>query len=142
MTMYPTIKVMLDEGAKLPNRVHDTDAGADLCTIEDVWIPPHCSAVVSTGVHIELPEGTCGLLVSKSGLNVRNALTSTGLIDEGFTGEILVRVYNNGPDWYTFRKGDKVSQIAVLPVCYPTYVQADEISGGERGDAGYGSSGR
>lgn len=146
VTRRPTIRFALDEGLEpmvfAPERAHDTDAGADLRSPTEVRVPPHDSALVRTGVHVELPEGTCGLLVSKSGLMVHNALTSTGLVDEGFTGEIVIRVFNDSSDWYTFHAGDKVSQIAVLPVCYPTYAYASEISGGERGDDGYGSTGR
>ena len=138
----PTIRTVLDEGAFLPIRAHDTDAGADLRTPVEVRVPPHDSALVHTGTHIQLPPGTCGLVVSKSGLMIFNALTSTGLIDEGFTGEIILRVFNNGPDWYTFRAGDSVSQVAVIPVLYPTYELADELRGGDRGDNGYGSTGR
>lgn len=140
--MRPTIRTVLDEGAFLPERAHATDAGADLRTPVEVRVPPHDSALVHTGTHIELPPGTCGLVVSKSGLMVHNALTSTGLIDEGFTGEIVLRIFNDGPDWHTFRAGDKVSQVAVLPVLYPTYELVDELRGGDRGENGYGSTGR
>lgn len=138
----PTIKVMLDEGAKLPVRAHDTDAGADLCCREDVTIAPGDSALVDTGVHVELPHGTVGMLKSKSGLNCMQAMTTTGVIDEGYTGPIKVRVYNHGAFPKEFRAGDKVTQLVVMPVAYPTYEQAEEISGGERGSAGYGSTGR
>lgn len=140
--MQPTIRVKLDPGATLPARAHDTDAGADLRTPVDFRVPPHDSAVVGLGVHVELPPHTAGLLVSKSGLNVLNALTSTGLIDLGFTGEIRVRVYNDGDDWYHFHAGDAVTQMVVFPVLFPSYEEADEIEGGERGDDGYGSTGR
>ena len=142
----PTIRYTLDDGLDpktyAPARAHGTDAGADLRTPTMVRVPPHGSALVHTGVHIELPAGTCGLLVSKSGLMVHNAITSTGLIDEGFTGEIVIRVFNDSSDWYAFEEGDAVSQVAVLPVCYPTYRYASKIRGGERGDNGYGSTGR
>lgn len=138
----PQIPCRLEEGACLPRRAHDTDAGADLCALWGVTVPRHGSAVIDTGAHVQLPHGTCGLLVSKSGLNVRCECTSTGLIDEGYTGRVLVRVYNHSDHDRHFDAGDKVSQIVVLPVLYPTYVEVDEITGGERGDAGYGSTGR
>lgn len=140
--LQPTIRCVLDEGAALPVRAHDTDAGADLCAPTDITVPAHGSAEVDTGVHIQLPPHTCGLLVSKSGLMVLNALTSTGLIDQGFTGEIRVRVFNGGDEDYHFAAGEKVTQVAVLPVLYPTYEQVERIEGGERGDDGYGSTGR
>ena len=138
----PTIKVTLDEGAKLPVRAHDTDAGADLCCREGVTIAPGDSALVDTGVHVELPRGTTGMLKSKSGLNCMQAMTTTGVIDEGYTGPIKVRVYNHGAFPKELRAGDKVTQLVVMPVAYPTYERAEEISGGERGDSGFGSSGK
>lgn len=125
-----------------PTRSHPTDGGLDLYTYCDVTIPPKGSRVINTGVAVELPHNTCGLLVSKSGLNVKRDMTSTGLIDEGFTGEILVKVYNHGYEAYTFKAGDKVSQLLVLPVLYPTIELADDIEGGPRGKNGYGSSGK
>lgn len=140
--LQPTIKCSLDGDAALPVRAHDTDGGADLRTPVAVTVPAHGSAVVHTGVHIQLPQHTCGLLVSKSGLMVFNALTSTGLIDQGYTDEIHIRVFNDGDEDYHFAAGEMVSQVVVLPVLYPTYVQVERIEGGERGDNGLGSTGR
>lgn len=136
------IKVRLDDGAYLPVRAHDTDAGADIRTPVKVRVPAHGSAVVSTGIHVETPHECVSLLMSKSGLNIRKGITSEGVIDEGFTGEIVVKLYNNGEQPVMFERGDKISQLVVVPVLYPTYVEVDEISGGERGDSGYGSTGR
>ena len=142
----PTVRFTLDDGLDAdtfaPNRAHDTDAGADLHTVYDVMVPAHGSAVIHTGVHIELPHNTCGLLVSKSGLNVKSSLTSTGLIDEGYTGEIMVKLYNDSERDYFFYAGEKVSQLVLIQIPYPTYVQADSIDGGERSDSGFGSTGK
>ena len=82
------------------------------------------------------------MLKSKSGLNVKHGIVSEGVIDEGYTGTILVRLYNHGPRAVQFRRGDKITQLVVLPVEYPDVVQAEEITGGPRGDDGYGSTGR
>lgn len=136
------INVKLDEGAYMPERAHDTDAGADIRTPSMFTIRPHESAIVPTGVHVELPAGTVGMLKSKSGLNLNRNITTEGVIDEGFTGEIIVKLYNHGPFTEEFVKGDKITQLVILPVLYPSYEQVDEISGGERGDNGYGSTGR
>ena len=138
---FPTVRVTLDEGARLPVRAHETDAGADLCCMEDVTIQPGDSALIDTGVHVELPHGTVGMLKSKSGLNCVQAVTSTGVIDEGYTGSVKVRLYNHGTYPKEFRAGDKVTQLVVMPVAYPTYVEVEEIAGGERGDDGLGSTG-
>jgi dUTP pyrophosphatase len=133
---------MLDEDAYMPERAHETDAGADLRTPFDVPIPAHSSAVVDTGVHIELPEGTVGVLKSKSGLNVKHGITSSGVIDEGYTGSIVVKLYNNSDKNVVLTAGSKITQLLILPVFYHGFEQVDMIGGGERGDSGFGSTGR
>lgn len=142
LTFHPVVKVTLDEGAVPPNRAHATDAGADLCCMEDFTVSPGDSVLVDTGVHVELPPNTVGMLKSKSGLNCMAAMTTTGVIDQGYTGSIKVRIYNNGIFPREFKAGDKVTQLVVMPVYYPTYIVVDEIDGGERGDSGFGSTGR
>lgn len=138
----PEILVKLDEGAYLPERVHDTDAGADIRCRTSFEVAGHSSAVIRTGVHVQLPPGTVGMLKSKSGLNVRHNLVSEGVIDEGYTGEIVVKLYNNGEDTMRFEPGDKVTQLVVMPVLYPSYVETEAIEGGERGANGFGSTGK
>lgn len=136
------MRIKLDDGAYVPSRAHDTDAGLDLRTPKRVVVPSHGSAIIDTGVHVQLPSECAGLLVSKSGLNVRHGMTSTGLIDEGFTGPIIARLYNDSDEDWTFEPGDKVTQLVVVPVRYVRVEIVPEISGGERGDNGYGSTGR
>lgn len=136
------MNVYLDGGAYVPRRAHTTDAGIDLRSMEDMTVPSHGSAVFRTGVHVELPHGTAGLLVSKSGLNVKRGITSTGLIDEGYTGEIMVKLYNNSDSDYFVRAGDKISQLVVIPVMYGDVQEVDGLTEDtERGDNGFGSTG-
>ena len=137
------MKVKLDPGAKCPTRAHSTDAGLDLYAKERQIVPAKESAVFKTGVHIQLPRGTAGVLVSKSGLNVKHGITSTGLIDEGYTGEIVVKLYNNGGYDYTVETGDKISQLVIIPVLYESVELVDNLDEStERGSAGFGSTGR
>lgn len=136
------LRVRLDPGAYLPERAHDTDAGLDLRTPVDAYVRAGGSTVIDTGVHIQLPPGTVGMLKSKSGLNVKDGIVSEGVIDEGYTGTILVKLYNHGTEAKQFSRGDKITQLVVLPVLYPRVEQAEEIQGGSRGDNGYGSTGR
>lgn len=138
----PVLNVKLDEGATLPERAHATDAGADIFCRKGFTIAGRSSAVIRTGVHVQLPQGTVGMIKSKSGLNIKRNIISDGTIDEGFTGEIIVKLYNLGDQAQHFKQEDKITQLVVLPVHYPEIVQVDEIEGGERGDAGYGSTGR
>lgn len=136
------IKVKLDEGAKMPTRAHDTDAGLDIYAREGQIIPARQSAKFDTGVHVELPEGTVGFLKSKSGLNVTFGLTNTGVIDVGYTGSIVVKLYNNSDVDYEVKAGDKISQLVILPILTPTPYLVDSLEDTERGDNGFGSSGR
>ena len=136
------MKIKLDEGAYAPTRAHETDAGLDLYSREKKILHAGECACFDTGVHIELPKGHCAMLVSKSGLNVRNDITSTGLIDEGYSGSITVKLYNHGNKETLIDKGDKISQLVIFPVRYEPVEIADEITAGERGDAGFGSTGR
>lgn len=135
------LKVKLDYGAYMPTRAHETDAGADIRTPVDVEVPYHGFATIHTGVHVELPSGHAGVLKSKSGLNVKHNVISSGLIDEGYTGEIVVKLYNLGWTHVHLSRGTKITQLVVVPVAYPEFVPADEISGGPRGDSGFGSTG-
>lgn len=136
------MEVMLDNGAYMPLRGHDTDAGLDLRTPKAVTVPAYGSAIVDTGVHVALPYGCAGLLVSKSGLNVKYDITSTGLIDEGYTGSIVVKLYNHGGEDHRFEAGDKVTQLVVMPVVHESLEQVSAFRTSERGDAGFGSTGR
>lgn len=137
------MKIKLDYGAKMPTRAHETDAGFDLYSIESALIPAHGNYVFDTGVHIELPEHTAGLLVSKSGLNVKYDITSTGLIDYGYTGSIKVKLYNNGNGDYLVEAGNKISQLMIIPIVDDIKLElTDKLDDSDRGDNGFGSSGK
>lgn len=136
------MEIMLDDGAYMPSRGHKTDAGLDLRTPKAVTVPAYGSVAVDTGVHVALPHGCAGLLVSKSGLNVKHDITSTGLIDEGYTGSIVVKLYNHGGEDYEFKAGDKVTQLVVLSAVCEPLEQVSAFNLTERGDNGFGSTGR
>lgn len=142
MKEMQTINIMLDAGAKMPTRAHEDDAGLDLYAVESQVIPACESATFDTGVHVELPHGTVGLIKSKSGLNVKFGLTSDGVIDAGYTGSIVVKLYNNSGYDYKVKAGDKISQLVIVPVLTPSPVLVNRFRDSERGDNGFGSSGR
>lgn len=138
------MKVKLDDGAFMPERAHFTDAGLDLFSPADYTIYGYGgkSVVIDTGVHVQLPHGTVGMLKSKSGLNVKHGLVSEGVIDEGYTGAIKVKLYNQSGEDYHVRRGDKISQLVVMPVEYVDLELVDELDASDRGDGGFGSTGR
>ena len=137
------MKIKLDNGAFEPVRAHDTDAGLDLRAKERVKIWPGLSASIDTGVHIELPHGFYGKIESKSGLNVKHDIVSCGgVVDEGYTGSIVVKLYNLGNHAYTFEPGDKVAQLVIQPYIAPDIEFVDELSETDRGDDAFGSTGK
>ena len=125
------MRVVLDEGAIAPTRAHSTDAGLDLYSRETKIIHGHSYESFDTGVHVELEPGTAGFLKSKS-----------GVIDVGYTGPIVVKMYNRGPNPYTVNKGDKITQLVVVKIDTPEIEIVDSLDETERGDNGFGSSGK
>ena len=137
------MNIYVETGAYLPERAHKTDAGLDIKARENRLIKAHRGALLHTGLHVQLPHGTAGLLVSKSGLNVNHGITSTGLIDEGYTGEIMVKLYNHSDTNYLVNAGEKISQLVIIPVLYENINLCDSLDENtERGDKGFGSSGK
>lgn len=152
------MKVKLEPSAYLPTRAHSTDAGLDLYSMEEKTIPPvgsfdfdsktcalsnfPCSAVFDTGVHIAFEPGTYGKIESKSGLNVKHSVVSCGgVIDEGYTGSITVKLYNLGTEPYTVHKGDKIAQLVIMPYLTPKIELVEHLDDTPRGSNGFGSTG-
>lgn len=136
------INVKIDKGAYMPEYAHKTDAGADLRSPVNVVIMPHDSVVINSGVHMEIPEGFVGNLKSKSGLNVKHDIVGEGVIDSGYTGPICVKLYNLGNKPYMMKRGDKMIQIEIVPVIFGDFNQVDVLEKTERGENGFGSTGR
>lgn len=137
-----TIKIKLDKDAKMPTRAHENDAGLDLYARETEFILPNDSCTFDTGVHVEIPAGYGGFIKSKSGLNVKHGLTSDGVIDSGYTGSIAVKLYNHSDRTYMVARGDKISQLVIMPIELPELELVDQLEETDRGDHGFGSSGK
>lgn len=136
------LKVILDEGAKMPTKAHEADAGFDIYTPNRVVIRAKDSAVIDTGVHIEIPEGYVGFLKSKSGLNVKSGIRGEGVIDAGYTGSIVAKLYNDSDKMVIFEEWQKCIQIVFLPIPFVRLEQVDSFEPTERGDNAFGSSGK
>ena len=136
------MRIKLDTGAYKPTRAHPTDAGLDLYSTVRTIVAPLSSVIIDTGVHIELPPGTVGLIKSKSGLMTKHGITSDGTIDEDYRGSIRVMLFNHSRDFYMVEKGDKISQLVILPVLRPDVELVEHLTDTERGENGFGSSGR
>lgn len=137
------MKIMLDKGAKMPTRAHETDAGLDLYSRETTIVSAKESAVFDTGVHIELPPDTVGYIKGKSGLNVKYGIVvPDGTVDEGYTGSIRVKLYNLSGYDYKVSKGDKICQLVIHPILKPELEVVDSLADTERGSGGFGSTGK
>jgi dUTP pyrophosphatase len=136
------MKVVLDYGAIMPTRAHELDAGYDLYSRIDAVIYPNASGKFDTGVHVEIPAGYVGFLKSKSGLNVKSGIQSEGVIDAGYTGSICVKLYNHGSHEVYIKKGQKISQLVLLPIITPELELVDSLEETDRGSNGFGSTGK
>lgn len=137
-----TMNIILDPGAFMPEFAHKTDAGADLRSPVCAVVPARGSVVIDTGVHVEIPEGYTGFLKSKSGLNVKHNLIGEGVLDALYTGSVRVKLYNLGDTDYQILRGDKIIQMVILPCAYCEFTRVDKFAETERGDGGFGSTGR
>jgi dUTP pyrophosphatase len=137
------MKIMLDKGAKMPTRAHPYDAGLDLYAMEEFFVPQKQSVTVDTGVHVEIPEGYVGLIKSKSGLMTRSCITTDGTIDSHYTGSIKVCLLNHSDVFHRyFEAGDKIAQLVIVPCLLPRLELVDSLEDTDRGDCGFGSTGR
>ena len=135
------MKIKLDPVAYVPERAHIADAGLDLRSMETRYVSPGEFESFDTGVHVEIPKGYVGLITSKSGLMAKG-ITSRGTIDSGYTGSIKAILFNHGEEGYLVRKGDKITQLVVLPCIIEDVELVSHLEETERGDNGFGSTGK
>jgi dUTP diphosphatase len=131
--------------ARLPERAYDGDAGLDLSACERVELEPGARAVVGTGIAVAIPPRHAGLVLPRSGLAARHGLgnvNASGLIDEGYRGEIKVILLNTDRDQpFVVEPGMRIAQLVIVELPSVTLVEVDELPPSERGGGGLGSSG-
>lgn len=136
------MKVKLDPGAYMPTRAHKEDAGLDLYAMEAKEVPAYGSAEFDTGVHVEIPEGYVGDVESKSGLMMKCDITTDGTVDCGYTGAIRVKLFNHSPIRLDIKAGQKIAQLVIKQIITPELEVVDDLEATERGDGGFGSTGK
>ncbi|HEX3735436.1 MAG TPA: dUTP diphosphatase [Solirubrobacterales bacterium] len=136
----------LAEGALLPSRAHEGDAGLDLYASEAAHIGPGERWSVGTGVGVEIPEGHAGLVLPRSGLARDHGIAlvnSPGLIDSGYRGELRVLLLNTDPaETFRVEAGDRIAQLVLVPIAIATPVETAVLADSARATGGFGSSGR
>ena len=138
---------ILREGARLPAYGSAEAAGADLyaCISEPVTIAPGETAFVPTGIALEVPKGCAGLIYARSGMACKRGLApanKVGVVHSDYRGEIMVALYNHGPQPQTVGNGERIAQFLITPVLTPSYETAEELSNTLRDAGGFGSTGR
>lgn len=134
------MKVMLEKYGIMPTRAHADDAGLDLYSPLDCWVYKGGQKLIDTGVHVEIPQGYVGLITSKSGL-MSLGITTRGTIDCGYTGTVKAVVYNDSSESYRIAKGQKITQLVLVPCLIPELELVDQFEETDRGENGFGSSG-
>lgn len=140
-----TVKVKrLSDRAIVPSYAHQGDAGLDLYSVVDLVIEPGESALVGTGIAIELPLFTEAQIRPRSGLALKHQITvlnSPGTVDQSFRGEVGVILINHGKFPFVVSVGDRVAQMVIKPVLQVKVVEVSELDSTARGEGGFGSTG-
>lgn len=137
------IKYSLDTGAFEPTKAHLDDAGLDLRARTDKMVYSKDSAVFDVGVHVAIPKKHMGEIVGRSGLNINHGIVvPKGTVDCGFTGSIKVKLYNLSDTNYEVHAGDKIAQLIVVPIADCIMIESKSLDDTERGNDGFGSTGR
>ena len=137
----------LNDLATTPSQGSAAAAGLDLYAAipEDITIQPHTTQKIGTGISIELPDGTFGAIFARSGLATKDGLrpaNCVGVIDSDYRGEIIVALHNDGNEVKQVMQGERIAQLVVMPYVPVTLVETTELSETERGEGGFGSTGK
>ncbi len=137
----------LREGVILPQRQTEGAAGYDLCACLEapVVLQPGQGYPFPTGLAAEIPQGYAGMVFCRSGLGVKHGISlpnCVGVIDSDYRGELVVPLRNFGDGTYTIQPGERIAQLVIMPVLLPEIVEVEALSQTERGQGGFGSTGR
>lgn len=134
-----------DSNLSLPSYAQPGDAGADLCSSEDLVIAPGERALVSTGLSLALPDGFAAFVHPRSGLAIKSGIgivNAPGTIDSGYRGEIKVIVINHDrAEDFVIKRGDRIAQLVIQRVEIAQFVEVESLPESARGAGGFGSTG-
>lgn len=145
MTLSAPVRfVRLDPDLDPPQRAHDTDGAVDLRSREDIVLAPGERLAAATGIAVSIPAGFAGWVIPRSGLAARLGLSivnAPGLIDADYRGEVKVLLVNLSAETITLSRGDRIAQMAIIPVALGQWEETDVLEDTVRGIGGLGSSG-
>ena len=145
--MLPIKVKKLRPNAVLPTYESQFAAGADLhaCIDEAVTVEPGQTQFIPTGLAMEIPVGTVGLIYARSGLACKKGLApanKVGVIDSDYRGEFIVALHNQGSQSQIVSPGDRIAQLVIAPVFTPGFYEVKELTETERSSGGFGSTGK
>lgn len=133
----------LHEGATLPKVAHATDAGVDLYACEDYDLAPGERRLFKTGIAMAIPQGYVGLIWPRSGLSYKKGSDILGgVIDSGYRGDIGIILLNTGSEIIDVKKGDRIAQMLFQEITLPEIQEVTSLEESDRGEGGFGSTGR
>lgn len=138
----------LTKTATIPTRQHEGDAGYDLYADiqEPITIKPHKTEIIHTGIAIEIPKGYFGAIFARSGLASKQGLrpaNCVGVCDSQYRGEYMVALHNDSTEESrTIKHGDRIAQLIVMPYMNVEFNEVDELTETDRGEGGFGSTGK
>ena len=141
----PTLKVKLSDGAEMPTYAHDGDACFDIKSLEDGIIPAKGSKTFHTGLSFDVPPNYKIDVFSRSSQGFKHGIrlaNCTGKIDQGYKGELMIKLANDSDVDYSVFAGDKIAQAELMPIYKAIFEEVGELSGSDRGTGGIGSTGR
>ena len=141
VNLYPQLECLVKPGAKLPQRAHSSDAGADLFSYENLEIYPGEQKLVDTGIAVKIPQGYGGFVYNRSSQGKKGITIphSVGVIDSGYRDTIKVLLKNIGDDPYKIEQGDRIAQLVIQKV--ELFAFKDIWNDSSRGTGGFGSTG-
>ncbi len=132
----------IKKDARLPRYGHTGDAGLDLFSVVEAVLKPGEAFAVPTGIQTAIPSGFVGLIWDKSGISLSGVHRLAGVVDAGYRGEIKVVMINLSGNDFAVSKGMKIAQMLIQPVVGVTVNETDDLDDTERGEGGFGSTGR
>ena len=133
----------LDKNATIPTQSNSSDAGWDMYALEDTVLEPSSRTLVKTGVSLEIPPDFVGLIWPRSGLAVKSGIdVFAGVVDSGYRGDVGVCLYNSSDSTLEIKKGDRIAQILFQPSPFFKLTESDQLTSSNRGQGGFGSTGR
>lgn len=138
---------LLREGAKVPQRATEGSAGYDLCACieNDITLKPREIKIIPTGISVMAEKNTAVMIYARSGLSTKYGISlanGVGVVDSDYRGEVGVALINNGAEDFTVENGMRIAQMVITPVLTPDLIVSDELSETERGEGGFGSTGK